>query len=202
MRRFTKTLVIAVSLALLMILLTSAPPFDRYRFYRTPERAEIAFETVSLPAEISCGMLFVSTSINGNSPEWFLLDTGAGILILDSRDYPRDALSRSHLSFQYSGMGLLQGWKPTGPLDELRIGDTRFNRISAVFLPDDNIFAKLEGGETLTVRASTGIALNWHVVRQTTGEDHSASTKVVRTVICANGTAFYTRRILSDLFRI
>jgi len=129
---------------LLILLLTSTPGFDRYRFFRTPVRADLGAATVSLPTELSCGMVFLNVQVDGRSPRWFMLDTGSGVLILDGRDYSRDSFSRSHLSLGYSGMGYRQGWKPTGPIDELTIGGARFERVSAVFLPNDDIFAKLE----------------------------------------------------------
>ena len=83
MKKRVKTLAVAASLILLMLLLTSAPVFDGFRFYRVPERAELANESVPLPTEIDCGMLFLSASVNNDSPNWFLMDTGAGVLILD-----------------------------------------------------------------------------------------------------------------------
>jgi hypothetical protein len=142
--KLIRRLAVAVTLGSLALLLTSAPVFDGYRFYRIPERADLGGEEILLPAEIGCGMIFLNTQVNGSAPQWFMLDTGSGVLILDGRDYPRDAFRRSYLSPSYAVMGLLQNWKPTEPLGELSIGDARFERVSAVFLPDDGIFAKLE----------------------------------------------------------
>lgn len=101
-------------------------------FYTFPGYSELSSARVELPAKFSCGAILVKTGINGGEPRWFLLDTGADVLVLNERHYPSSQFPKLVYTATATGMLDESAPMPLVQVDRVDIGDAKFWRLSAI----------------------------------------------------------------------
>jgi hypothetical protein len=111
--------------------------------WAVPQSVSLSTEPAPLPVSFSCGAVFVQARVNGGAPHWFLLDTGAEMLILNRAIYGNEDLTTTIFETGAKGARGESVKLPLVQVDRLDLADAAFIEVSAVLMAEE-LFTKLD----------------------------------------------------------